>query len=124
MKGKCQCCSFSLGLSTEARSYDLLSEVINKYGIIIFTICLAVVGITALICVVVYYRKTRQSIHYLADNKLQQAVGIDLTPASIILQEEKEKGSKICDDEGWLVPIADVPVAEDGTTPNVQDTKL
>ncbi|GBM05364.1 hypothetical protein AVEN_46897-1 [Araneus ventricosus] len=119
---------FYHGLSTE--SYDLLSAVFDKYGIIIFTICLAVVGITILVCVVIFYRKkTRQSIHYLADSKLQQnlqeAVGIDLTPASIILQDEKEeKGNKICDDEGWLVPIADVPVAEDNNVPNVQDTKL
>ncbi|CAL1269372.1 unnamed protein product [Larinioides sclopetarius] len=119
---------FYHGVSTE--NYDLLSAVFDKYGIIIFTISLAVVGITILVCVVVFYRKkTRQSIHYLADSKLQQnlqeAVGIDLTPASIILQDEKEeKGSKICDDEGWLVPIADVPVAEDNNVPNVQDTKL
>ncbi|XP_055939947.1 uncharacterized protein LOC129969408 [Argiope bruennichi] len=119
---------FYHGLSPE--NYDLLTAVFDKYGIIIFTICIAVIGITILVCVVVFYRKkTRQSIHYLADSKLQQnlqeAVGIDLTPASIILQDEKEeKGSKICDDEGWLVPITDVPVAEDNNVPNVQDTKL
>ncbi|GFX09022.1 uncharacterized protein TNCV_4166011 [Trichonephila clavipes] len=119
---------FYHGLLTE--NYDLLSAMLEKYGIIIFTICLAVVGITVLICVVIFYRrKTRQSVHYLADSKLQhnmqEAVGIDLTPASIILQDEKEeKGSKICDDEGWLVPITDVPLAEESNGPNVQDTKL
>ncbi|GFT74617.1 uncharacterized protein NPIL_4761 [Nephila pilipes] len=119
---------FYHGLLTE--NYDLLSAMLEKYGIIIFTICLAVVGISVLICVVVFYRrKTRQSVHYLADSKLQhnmqEAVGIDLTPASIILQDEKEeKGNKICDDEGWLVPITDIPLAEDGNGPNVQDTKL
>ncbi|GFR33206.1 uncharacterized protein TNCT_271531 [Trichonephila clavata] len=119
---------FYHGLLTE--NYDLLSAMLEKYGIIIFTICLAVIGVTVLICVVIFYRrKTRQSVHYLADSKLQhnmqEAVGIDLTPASIILQDEKEeKGSKICDDEGWLVPITDVPLAEESNGPNVQDTKL
>ncbi|GFY44395.1 uncharacterized protein TNIN_108721 [Trichonephila inaurata madagascariensis] len=119
---------FYHGLLTE--NYDLLSAMLEKYGIIIFTICLAVVGVTVLICVVIFYRRrTRQSVHYLADSKLQhnmqEAVGIDLTPATIILQDEKEeKGSKICDDEGWLVPITDVPLAEESNGPNVQDTKL
>lgn len=63
---------------------------------------------------------------------MQEAMGIDLNPAVIILQDEiREKaalnGNKISsldDDEGWLAPIGDVPVAEDNNAPFVQDTKL
>lgn len=62
---------------------------------------------------------------------MQEAMGLDLNPAVIILQDEiREKvalnGKKICsldDDEGWLAPIGDVPV-EDNNAPFVQDTKL
>lgn len=62
---------------------------------------------------------------------MQEAMGIDLNPAVIILQEEiREKaalnGNKVCSldgDEGWLAPINDVPV-EDNNAPFVQDTKL
>ncbi|KFM79026.1 hypothetical protein X975_20687, partial [Stegodyphus mimosarum] len=117
---------------------DFLSVVMEKYGTLVFIICITAVGIVILLlCIVVYHRrKTRQSAHYLTENKLhrniQEAVGIDLNPAVLILQDEvREKsalnGNKICsleDDEGWLAPYGDVPVAEDIQAPVVQDTKL
>ncbi|KAG8187877.1 hypothetical protein JTE90_002422 [Oedothorax gibbosus] len=111
----------------------LMLAVLEKYGVIIATICLAVILIVVLICVVVTYRKkTRRSVHCLSNTKfkqnMQESVGIDLNPAIIILQDEKNEksgnGNKICDDEGWLAPINDVPQAEDTNVPFIQDTKL
>ncbi|XP_015930279.2 uncharacterized protein [Parasteatoda tepidariorum] len=117
--------------------YDFLTVIIEKYGTIVAATCLAaLVLIILLVCVVIYYRrKTRYSAHNLTNTKLhrnmQEAMGLDLNPAVVILQDElKEKvmnGNKVCsldDNEGWLVPFTDVPLGEDKDAPRVQDTKL
>lgn len=69
----------------------------------------------------IFQSKFKQNMH--------EAVGIDLNPAIVILQDEKNAkvgngNNKICDDEGWLAPINDMPQAEDTNVPFIQDTKL
>lgn len=127
------------GLPPELERHDWLTLIMEKYGVIILITCLITFGIILLlISAVIYYRsKTRQSSHRIADldklyRNVQSSVGIDLNPAVVILQEEMnakpasngEKMAVMDDDDGWLAPIGDVPLAEDANAPPIQDTKL